>query len=329
MSKDNNRLLEVRNLTLYFPVHKGIIFQKKIGDIKAVDGIDFYIDRGETLGLVGESGCGKTTTGRALLQLDKPTAGQIFFEGEEITHLAEKELQPLRRKMQMIFQDPFGCLNPRMTAGEIIGEPLVIHRVIGSKAEYRDRIAELLEIVGLSPVMADRYPHEFSGGQRQRIGVARALSVNPHLIICDEPVSALDVSIQAQIINLMEDLQDKFELTYLFIAHDLAVVRHISDRVAVMYLGNIVEIASRYDLYHNPLNPYTRALLSAVPIPDPEVEARREHILLSGEVPSPFNPPAGCKFHPRCPRAEFPICSSEAPKLTRVNGDHWVACYFA
>ncbi len=330
MQEDNNsKLLEVKNLTMHFPVHKGVIFQKKIGDIKAVDGIDFYINRGETLGLVGESGCGKTTTGRTLLQLDKPTAGQIFFEGEEITHFTEKELQPLRRKMQMIFQDPFGCLNPRMTAGEIIGEPLVIHKVIGSKAEYRDRIAELLKIVGLSPVMADRYPHEFSGGQRQRIGVARALSVNPHLIICDEPVSALDVSIQAQIINLMEELQEKFNLTYLFIAHDLAVVRHISDRIAVMYLGNIVEIASRYDLYHNPLNPYTKALLSAVPIPDPAVEAGREHILLSGEVPSPFNPPMGCKFHPRCPRAEFPICSNEPPELTRVNGDHWVACYFA
>jgi oligopeptide transport system ATP-binding protein len=326
---NNNKLLEVNNLTMHFPVHKGIIFQKKIGEIKAVDGIDFYINRGETLGLVGESGCGKTTTGRTLLQLDKPTAGQIFFDGMEITNLREKELQPLRRRMQMIFQDPFGCLNPRMTAGEIIGEPLVIHRVTASRAEYRDRIAELLGIVGLSPVMADRYPHEFSGGQRQRIGVARALSVNPDLIICDEPVSALDVSIQAQIINLMEELQEKFNLTYLFIAHDLAVVRHISDRIAVMYLGNIVEIASRYDLYHNPLNPYTKALLSAVPIPDPAVEAGREHILLSGEVPSPFNPPMGCKFHPRCPRAEFPICSNEAPKLTMVGGDHWVACHFA
>jgi oligopeptide transport system ATP-binding protein len=326
---NNNKLLEVNNLTMHFPVHKGIIFQKKIGEIKAVDGIDFYINRGETLGLVGESGCGKTTTGRTLLQLDKPTAGQIFFDGMEITNLREKELQPLRRRMQMIFQDPFGCLNPRMTAGEIIGEPLVIHRVTASRAEYRDRIAELLGIVGLSPVMADRYPHEFSGGQRQRIGVARALSVNPDLIICDEPVSALDVSIQAQIINLMEELQEKFNLTYLFIAHDLAVVRHISDRIAVMYLGNIVEIASRYDLYHNPRNPYTKALLSAVPIPDPAVEAGREHILLSGEVPSPFNPPMGCKFHPRCPRAEFPICSTEVPNLNKISGEHWVACHFA
>jgi oligopeptide transport system ATP-binding protein len=326
---NNSKLLEVKDLTMHFPVHKGIIFQKKIGDIKAVDGIDFYINRGETLGLVGESGCGKTTTGRTLLQLDKPTAGQIFFDGMEITNLSEKELQPLRRRMQMIFQDPFGCLNPRMTAGEIIGEPLVIHRVTASRAEYRDRIAELLEIVGLSPVMAERYPHEFSGGQRQRIGVARALSVNPDLIICDEPVSALDVSIQAQIINLMEDLQEEFNLTYLFIAHDLAVVRHISDRIAVMYLGNIVEIASRYDLYHDPRNPYTKALLSAVPIPDPAVEAGREHILLRGEVPSPFNPPMGCKFHPRCPRAEFPICSTEVPILNKINGEHWVACHFA
>ena len=263
------------------------------------------------------------------MQLDKPTGGQIFFDGEEITNLSEKELQPLRRRMQMIFQDPFGCLNPRMTAGEIIGEPLVIHGVTASRTEYRDRIAELLKIVGLSPVMAERYPHEFSGGQRQRIGVARALSVNPDLIICDEPVSALDVSIQAQIINLMEELQEEFNLTYLFIAHDLAVVRHISDRIAVMYLGNIVEIASRYDLYHNPRNPYTKALLSAVPIPDPAVEAGREHILLSGEVPSPFNPPMGCKFHPRCPRAEFPLCSTEFPILNKINGEHWVACHFA
>ena len=332
MSNNNNseQLLEVKDLTMHFPVLRGLILQKKIGDIKAVDGVNFHINRGETLGLVGESGCGKTTTGRVLLQLEKPTSGQIIFDGEDITNLHEKELQALRRKMQMIFQDPFGCLNPRMTAGEIIGEPLVIHRVISSKAEYKDRIAELLEIVGLNPGMSERYPHEFSGGQRQRIGVARALSVKPDLIICDEPVSALDVSIQAQIINLLEELQEEFNLTYLFIAHDLAVVRHISNRVAVMYLGDIVEIATRYDLYHNPLNPYTKALIAAVPIPDPELEAQREHVMVTGEVPSPFNPPAGCKFHPRCLRAEFPRCREETPKLEKLPGaEHWVSCHFA
>ncbi len=332
MSNNNNngRLLEVKNLTMHFPVYRGLILQKKIGDIRAVDGVDFYINRGETLGLVGESGCGKTTTGRTLLQLEKPTDGQIIFDGQDITHLEEKELRTLRRKMQMIFQDPFGCLDPRMTAGDIIGEPLIIHNAVDSKDEYKQTIAELLKTVGLNPGMADRYPHEFSGGQRQRIGVARALSVKPDLIICDEPVSALDVSIQAQIINLLEELQEELNLTYLFIAHDLAVVRHISSRIAVMYLGDIVEIATRYDLYHNPLNPYTQALIAAVPIPDPEVEAKREHIMITGEVPSPFNPPVGCKFHPRCTRAEFPICREKAPKLEKLpDADHWVACHFA
>ncbi len=332
MSNNNNngRLLEVKNLTMHFPVYRGLILQKKIGDIRAVDGVDFFINRGETLGLVGESGCGKTTTGRVILQLEKPTDGQIIFDGQDITHLEEKPLRTLRRKMQMIFQDPFGCLDPRMTAGDIIGEPLIIHNTAGSKDEYKQTIAELLKIVGLNPRMADRYPHEFSGGQRQRIGVARALSVKPDLIICDEPVSALDVSIQAQIINLLEELQEKLNLTYLFIAHDLAVVRHISSRIAVMYLGDIVEIATRNDLYHNPLNPYTQALIAAVPIPDPEVEAKREHIMITGEVPSPFNPPAGCKFHPRCTRAEFPICREKAPKLEKLpDADHWVACHFA
>ena len=332
MSNNNNseKLLEVKDLTMHFPVTKGIILQKKIGDIKAVDGVSFHINRGETLGLVGESGCGKTTTGRVLLQLEKPTSGQIIFDGEDITNLAEKDLQHLRRKMQMIFQDPFGCLNPRMTAGEIIGEPLIIHQMAGSKSEYQDRVAELLEIVGLNAGMSERYPHEFSGGQRQRIGVARALSLKPDLIICDEPVSALDVSIQAQIINLLEELQDEFNLTYLFIAHDLAVVRHISDRIAVMYLGDIVEIATRYDLYHNPLNPYTKALIAAVPIPDPELEAQRKHIMITGEVPSPFNPPPGCKFNPRCLRAEFPRCREETPTLVKLEGqEHWVSCHFA
>ncbi len=332
MSNNNNngRLLEVKNLTMHFPVYRGLILQKKIGDIRAVDGVDFFINRGETLGLVGESGCGKTTTGRTLLQLEKPTDGQIIFDGQDITHVDEKQLRTLRRRMQMIFQDPFGCLDPRMTAGDIIGEPLIIHNAVDGKDEYKQTIAELLKTVGLNPGMADRYPHEFSGGQRQRIGVARALSVKPDLIICDEPVSALDVSIQAQIINLLEELQEEFNLTYLFIAHDLAVVRHISSRIAVMYLGDIVEIATRYDLYHNPLNPYTQALIAAVPIPDPEVEAKREHIMITGEVPSPFNPPAGCKFHPRCTRAEFPKCREKAPKLEKLpDADHWVACHFA
>ncbi|MCP4752404.1 MAG: dipeptide ABC transporter ATP-binding protein [Proteobacteria bacterium] len=331
MSKNNNNiLLEVKNLTMHFPIYKGLIFQKKIADVKAVDGIDFFIRKGETLGLVGESGCGKTTTGRTLLQLDKPTDGQIIFDGEDITNLEEKQLQTLRRKMQMVFQDPYGCLNPRMTAGDIIGEPLVIHGMNGTKEEYREKVVDLMQTVGLNPGMIERYPHEFSGGQRQRIGVARALSVKPDLIICDEPVSALDVSIQAQIINLLEELQEEFNLTYLFIAHDLAVVRHISDRVAVMYLGDIVEIAGSYDLYLDPKNPYTQALISAAPIPDPEIESKREHIMLKGEVPSPLNPPPGCKFHPRCPKAQFPLCSEKVPELRQMGDkEHFVACHIA
>jgi len=327
-NNSNNILIEVKDLTMYFPLTRGIIFQKKIGDIKAVDGINFYINRGETLGLVGESGCGKTTTGRVLLQLEKPTSGEIFFDGNDVTNIGAEELRQLRRQMQMIFQDPYGCLNPRMTAGDIIGEPLVIHNLTSSKAEHRDQVEELLRIVGLNPGMADRHPHEFSGGQRQRIGVARALSVRPDLIVCDEPVSALDVSIQAQIINLLEELQEKFGLTYLFIAHDLAVVRHISDRTAVMYLGNIVEIAPRTDLYRNPLHPYTEALLSAIPIPDPVVEEERQRIQLEGEVPSPLFPPSGCKFHPRCSKARLPLCQEEAPPLEkRAGAEHWVACH--
>jgi oligopeptide transport system ATP-binding protein len=329
MSNNNDKILvDVQDLKVHFPISLGWMIKKTVGYVKAVDGISFQIAKGETLGLVGESGCGKTTTGRAILQLERPTSGHIIFDGEEITGMEEKPLRALRRKMQMIFQDPFGSLNPRMSAGEIIGEPLVIHNLTQSKSDYEEKVKELMTIVGLSPVMMERYPHEFSGGQRQRIGVARALSVHPNLIVCDEPVSALDVSIQAQIINLLEDLQEKFGLTYLFIAHDLSVVRHISNRIAVMYLGEIVEIATRGDLYRNPLHPYTRSLLSAVPIPDPVVEAEREHVILEGEVPSPFNPPPGCKFHPRCPVAQFPRCREEKPKLVEIEGGkHWVACY--
>jgi len=329
MSNINDKiLLEVQDLKMHFPISVGWMIKKTIGYVKAVDGISFQIARGETLGLVGESGCGKTTTGRTILQLERPTSGHIIFEGEDITTMEEKPLRTLRRKMQMIFQDPFGSLNPRMTAGEIIGEPLLIHRLTQSKSEYEEKVKDLMTTVGLSPTTMERYPHEFSGGQRQRIGVARALSVRPNLIVCDEPVSALDVSIQAQIINLLEELQEKFNLTYLFIAHDLAVVRHISDRIAVMYLGEIVEIATRSDLYRKPLHPYTRSLLSAIPVPDPIVEAERDHTLLEGEVPSPFNPPPGCKFHPRCPMAQFPRCREEKPELVEIeNGKHWVACY--
>jgi oligopeptide transport system ATP-binding protein len=327
-NNSNQNLVDVRDLKMHFPISTGWMFKKTIGYVKAVDGVSFQIGRGETLGLVGESGCGKTTTGRTLLQLEQPTSGRIFFEGEDIIGMKDKPLRALRRKMQMIFQDPFGSLNPRMTAGEIIGEPLQIHGLAGSKSEYEEKVKDLMVTVGLSPAMMERYPHEFSGGQRQRIGVAKALSVRPDLIVCDEPVSALDVSIQAQIINLLEELQEKFNIAYLFIAHDLAVVKHISNRIAVMYLGEIVEIATRADLYRNPLHPYTRSLLSAIPVPDPEVEAMREHVILEGEVPSPFNPPSGCKFHPRCPISELPRCREVKPVLREMEGgNHWVACH--
>ena len=323
--QQDNILLDVRNLKMYFPVVSGIILQRKVAEIKAVDDVNFFIRRGETLGLVGESGCGKTTTGRCLLQLYRPTAGEVMFEGRNLCTMKGGEMRALRRQMQIIFQDPYGSLNPRMTAGNIIGEPLIVHGLVRRGREYRERVAELLTVVGLNPAMADRFPHEFSGGQRQRIGVARALAVNPQFIVCDEPVSALDVSIQAQIINLLEDLQEQFNLTYLFIAHDLSVVRHISDRVAVMYLGHIVEIADRAEIYANPLHPYTRALLSAVPIPDPIIDAERERIILTGEVPSPLNPPRGCVFHPRCSEAT-PECQEGIPGLREVQSDHWVAC---
>ena len=321
----DNVLIEVKNLKMYFPVTSGILVQHTVGYIKAVDDVSFFVRRGETLGLVGESGCGKTTTGRCILQIYQPTAGTILFDDKDLCSMKERELRGMRRQMQMIFQDPYGSLDPRMTAGDIIGEPLIVHGLSRNRREYQERVAELLSIVGLSPYMADRFPHEFSGGQRQRIGVARALAVNPQFIVCDEPVSALDVSIQAQIINLLEELQEKFELTYLFIAHDLSVVRHISDRVAVMYIGHIVEIAERNEIYANPLHPYTQALLSAVPIPDPIIDAQRERILLTGEVPSPLNPPRGCVFHPRCSMATE-TCQEVLPELQEVQPGHWAAC---
>ena len=324
-SPDGDILLEVKNLKMYFPVSSGMLFQRTVAHIKAVDDVSFFVKRGETLGLVGESGCGKTTTGRCILQLYKPTGGQVIFEGQNLMELSTRQMRAMRREMQVIFQDPYSSLNPRMTAGNIIGEPLVVHGLVHSKAEYRERVADLLQNVGLNPYMADRFPHEFSGGQRQRIGVARALSVAPKFIVADEPVSALDVSIQAQIINLLEDLQEQFNLTYLFIAHDLSVVRHISDRVGVMYLGHIVEMADRNEIYVNPIHPYTKALLSAVPIPDPVIDAQRERILLTGEVPSPLNPPSGCVFHPRCPIV-IDECSQVFPELREVAPNHWAAC---
>ena len=322
---DQETLLEVKNLKMYFPVTSGIIFQRTIAEVKAVDGVSFTIKKGETLGLVGESGCGKTTTGRCILQLYKPTGGDVIFEGQNLNDLDNRSMREMRKKIQVIFQDPYGSLNPRMTCGDIVGEPLIVHKLTSGKGEFRDKVSDLLQTVGLNPYMADRYPHEFSGGQRQRIGIARALAVNPSFIVCDEPVSALDVSIQAQVINLLEDLQDQFGLTYLFIAHDLSVVRHISTRIAVMYLGHIVEIAERLELYENPLHPYTKALLSAVPIPDPIVEAQRERIILTGDVPSPMNPPQGCVFHTRCPIA-IDDCQVEMPELREVLPDHWVSC---
>ncbi len=318
-------LVNVRDLKMYFPVTAGLIFQRKIADVKAVDGISFEVKRGETLGLVGESGCGKSTTGRAILQLYKPTAGSVDFGGTELTKLKGNSLRRMRRKMQMIFQDPYASLNPRMSVGSIIGEPLQIHGLSKGGAPRRERIQELMRVVGLNPYYANRYPHEFSGGQRQRIGIARALAVEPDFIVADEPVSALDVSIQAQIINLMEDLQHQFGLTYLFIAHDLSVVRHISDRVGVMYLGKMMELADRDELYENPLHPYTKALLSAVPVPDPSVENSRERIVLTGDVPSPLRPPPGCVFNTRCPIA-IEECRQVIPEWRDVGGGHMVAC---
>ena len=320
-------LLDVKDLVMHFPLTQGIIFQRKVGAVRAVDGVSFQIKRGETLGLVGESGCGKSTTGRAILQLYKPTAGSVIFEGQDLTKLKGEQMRRMRRQVQMIFQDPYASLNPRMTVGSIIAEPLEIHGLAKGR-EKSQRVQELLSVVGLNPYFANRYPHEFSGGQRQRIGIARALAVNPGFIVCDEPISALDVSIQAQIINLLEELQNEFGLTYLFIAHDLSVVRHISDRIAVMYLGKIVELADHLELYRNPLHPYTKALLSAVPIPDPVIERKRERIILTGDVPSPVNPPSGCRFHTRCPLADT-ICREQEPEFREVTPGHWAACHFA
>jgi oligopeptide transport system ATP-binding protein len=320
-------LLEVRDLVKHFPVGGGV-FKRAEGTVRAVDGVSFSLRRGETLGLVGESGCGKTTTGRCILQLERPTSGQIVFKGTDLATHSEQQLRELRRHMQVIFQDPYSSLNPRMTIGQILAEPLKVHRLVSGKAAREKRIQELLTQVGLLPQHAQRYPHQLSGGQRQRVGIARALAMEPSLIICDEPVSALDVSIQAQIINLLEELQSRLGLTYLFIAHDLSVVRHISDRVVVMYLGKVVEVADRRTLYEAPLHPYTRALLSAVPIPDPKLEATRERTVLRGEIPSPLTPPSGCVFHPRCPIAEA-RCSAEIPRLREIQPGHWGACHLA
>lgn len=332
---DGQVLLDVRDLTKYFPITRGAIIRRRVGAVRAVDGVTFQIREGETLGLVGESGGGKTTVGNTVMQLEPPTSGEVFFEGRDLVPMTGAEQRQARRHMQMIFQDPYGSLNPRMNCGNIIGEPLIVHKITSGRGEYRDRVAELLTTVGLSPYMASRFPHEFSGGQRQRIGVARALAVRPSFIACDEPVSALDVSIQAQLVNLLEELQSQFALTYLFVAHDLSVVRHISDRIVVMYLGKIAEIAGRDELYENPLHPYTKALISAVPIPDPVVEAQRERTVLTGDVPSPLRPPPGCVFHPRCPIAEDQCTgvhqeglSNErgVPDLREVSPDHWVSC---
>ncbi len=320
----NEYILKVEGLKKWFPITGGV-FSRVVGWVKAVDGVSFSVKRGETLGVVGESGCGKTTTGRTILRLIEPTEGKAIFEGTDIFSLNKAELRKIRRNIQIIFQDPYASLNPRMTVGDIVGEALDIHKLVKTKKEREERIAELLDVVGLLPQHMKRYPHEFSGGQRQRIGIARALAVQPKFIVADEPVSALDVSIQAQVINLLEDLQEKFKLTYLFIAHDLSVVRHISTRVAVMYLGKLVELAETEELFEHPAHPYTEALLSAVPIPDPEIKKQR--IILEGDVPSPVNPPSGCRFHTRCRYAK-PICAEKEPELKDLGGGHYVACHF-
>ena len=324
-SNGKETLVRVKGLVKHFPISQGIVFQRQVGAVKAVDGVSFDVVRGETLGLVGESGCGKSTTGRSILQLYRPTAGDVFFEDVNLVTLKGGSLRRMRRRMQMIFQDPYASLNPRMTVGGIIGEPLEVHGVATGKAR-RERVQELLALVGLNPYFVNRYPHEFSGGQRQRIGVARALALQPEFIVCDEPISALDVSIQAQVVNLLEDLQQQFGLTYLFIAHDLSMVRHISDRIAVMYLGKIVEVADQVELYDHPLHPYTQALLSAVPIPDPIADAERQRIVLEGDVPNPASPPEGCNFNTRCPKV-MDICYEADPEFIDVGGGHFCACH--
>jgi oligopeptide transport system ATP-binding protein len=323
---NHETLLHVDDLKMHFPIYRGV-FQRQVGAVRAVDGVSFDVKRGETLGLVGESGCGKSTTGRTILQLYKPTAGSVTFDGADLVKLKGEQMRQMRRKMQMIFQDPYASLNPRMTVAQLVGEPLIVHNV-ATGPEINQRVEHLLELVNLNPAFASRYPHEFSGGQRQRIGVARALALQPSFIICDEPISALDVSIQAQVVNLLEELQDQFNLTYLFIAHDLSMVKHISDRVAVMYLGVIVELATRDELYAKPLHPYTQALLSAVPIPDPVADAKRKRTILQGDVPSPANPPSGCRFRTRCPIAEA-VCAETRPEFREIRPGHFVACFFA
>ncbi len=325
MKAENKKLLEIKNLKKYFPGSEGQLF-KTSNEVKAVDDVSFDIYQQETLGLVGETGCGKTTVGRTMLHLYQPTGGKILFDGVDLNSLGEKELRHQRRKMQMIFQDPYASLNPRMTVGSIIGSPLDVHTK-QSKTTKQERVQELLDIVGLNPDFVNRYPHEFSGGQRQRIGIARALALNPEFVVCDEPISSLDVSIQAQVVNLLEELQKRLGLTYLFIAHDLSMVRHISDRMAVMYLGKIMELADRDEIFLNSLHPYTQALMSAVPVPDPDLSAQRERIILDGDIPNPSNPPVGCNFNTRCPLAKE-ICFKEEPEYLEVKDLHWVACHF-
>jgi oligopeptide/dipeptide ABC transporter ATP-binding protein len=326
MTATTEVLLSVEDLKMHFPIYKGL-FKRQIGAVHAVDGISFVVHRGETLGLVGESGCGKSTTGRAILQLYRPTSGKVNFDGSNLIELRGENLRIMRRKMQMIFQDPYASLNPRMSIGEIVGEPLIVHNIATGK-EVEERVSHLLELVKLNPAFASRYPHEFSGGQRQRIGIARALALQPSFVVCDEPISALDVSIQSQVINLLQELQQQFSLTYLFIAHDLSMVRHISDRVAVMYLGVVMELTDSNSLYTNPLHPYSQALLSAVPIPDPILEAKRTRTILEGDVPSPVNPPSGCRFRTRCPIAEA-VCAELRPEFRELKPGHFVACHFA
>lgn len=327
MTADTQALVVVENLKKHFPIRRGLL-QRQTGAVKAVDGVSFSVRKGETLGLVGESGCGKSTTGRVILQLQKATGGHVFIGGKDLTQMQGEELRQMRRKMQMIFQDPYASLNPRMTVGDIVGEPMEVHGLVTGKAAKEERVKDLLKVVGLNPLFINRFPHEFSGGQRQRIGIARALSLDPDFIVCDEPISALDVSIQAQVVNLLADLQKERGLTYLFIAHDLSMVRHISNRVAVMYLGRVMELANRNDLYAHPLHPYTQSLLSAVPVADPAVEEQRQRIILEGDLPSPANPPKGCVFNTRCPvKDKVPACFEEIPAWREVAPEHWVACH--